>query len=122
MDPPDPVPSAFALADFEQRENERFQRHNEFLLNAELQSSGGIFDRGFAADQVGLLAETNALQAIGQLGGANQAANASVLSGLSQGLSSASTLFQNRAQNRQNQANLDGFLNAIGANRQANRI
>jgi len=122
VDPPNPVASAFALADFEQRENARAQELNQFLLGSELSVSGTNFDRGTNISKIGLLSETNSLNAIGQLGGVNQAAQASQLAGLAQGFSSASSLVSNQQQNKQDQANFQSFLQALGMNRQANTV
>lgn len=122
VDPPDPIPSAFALADFQQRENSRFQDFNNSLLGARLSNSGSNFDRGTRVSTVGLLAETNALSAIGQLGGVNQAANASTLAGLSQAFTSGSNQISTLQTNKQNQSTLNDFLTSIGQNRQANQV
>jgi hypothetical protein len=122
VDPPDPIPTAFALADFQQRENARFQDFNNFLLNARLQTGSANFDRGTRIGTVGLLAETNSLNAIGQLGGVSQAATASSLAGLSQAFSTGSSLFQDRQTNQQNQETLKQFLEVFGTNRSANQV
>lgn len=122
VDPPDPIPTAFALADFQQRENARFQDFNNFLLNARLQTDSTNFDRGTRIDSVGLLAGTNSLNAIGQLGGVSQAATASSLAGLSQAFTTGSTLVQNQQSNQQNQETLNRFLEVFGTNRSANQV
>lgn len=123
VDPPDPIPSAFELANFEQRENERKQRFDEFLFLGDTGISGANFDRRQEIETTGLLAQTNTLQALGNLGGANAAATASQLGALSGGLSSISGILQNRNQQQQDQQNFDRFIDAIGGgNRQANFV
>ena len=119
VDPPDPVVNAFALASFEQSENARKEQHNQFLLNSQLQTEQGIFSSGLQIGQVGLLAKTNALQTIGNLGGVNQAANAQTFNSISQGLGSAYGLVQQNKTNQQNQKNTEDYLQILRDNRQA---